>query len=161
MNTTHTTVYRGHLLNDAVNAAIRSTTDSACQVRGSHRTCDDIRLYPESTHADRYRQRSTPVADAQKHRLDTMTSTNYHTLHRLYLGHTDQTFKFAHAEHSHFMRVTYMVPATRCHSTDAIGVDFVRGAVSVAMEFKANEEIFMQIECARGIWEMLRENGWT
>ncbi len=82
-------------------------------------------------------------------------------LHRLYLGHTDQAFKFAHAEHTQFMRVTYQVPVARCHSTDAICVDFVRGAVSVAMEFKANEEIFMQIECARGMWEMLRENGWT
>jgi hypothetical protein len=92
-----------------------------------------------------------------------MTSTNYYTLHRLFQGHTDQTFKFAYADHSKFMRVTYMVPVHRCHSTDAICVDFVdpRDGGNNSTEFKANEELFMQIENARAMWEMLSSAGWT
>lgn len=83
-------------------------------------------------------------------------------LHRLYLGHTNQAFKFAHAEHTQFMRVTYQVPEHRCHSTDSLCVDYLdpRDGLNNATEFKANEEIFMSIDCARAIWNMLHANGW-
>ena len=98
-----------------------------------------------------------------------MINSQTYTRHRLFLGHTDQTFKFAYtdARHDHrspqSMTIIYMVPVGRCHSTDAISVDYVSPilGVNTSMEFKANEERLVPIESARAIWNMLSSAGWT
>ena len=98
-----------------------------------------------------------------------MINSQTYTRHRLFLGHTDQTFKFAYttARHDHrsppSMSIIYMVPVGRCHSTDAISVDYVSPilGVNTSLEFKANEERLVPIESARAIWNMLSSAGWT